>query len=134
MSAPFEDVPLPLDGLPPEPPRQDAMFAVPRATPPATRRDDPETSYEAAASVRQQTETHQRILRLFTRRGPMTDVELAAAWQQADEGGFGYPPISPSGLRSRRAELTDQLGLLEHSGEYRRGPTGRRMRVWRIAP
>lgn len=88
------------------------------------RRSDPITSHEAAASVRKITETHTRLLDLLERRGAMTDEEISAAWT-----GSGLPPASPSGLRSRRAELVDR-GLIADSGMTRLTASGRRTIVW----
>lgn len=98
----------------------------PACSPPIARarRTDPGTSHEAAASVRRITETHSRLLALLAEQGPMTDEEISAAW-----AGSGLPPASPSGLRSRRAELVDR-GLIVDSGSTRTTASGRRTIVW----
>lgn len=94
------------------------MTAVARAT-------DPLTSHEAAASVEDVRESQRLVHRLLDGLGLATDevlVNVAAA--------TGLP-ISPSGLRSRRAELV-RLGLVEDSGARARLASGRRAIVWQV--
>lgn len=93
---------------------------------PTARRTDPDTSHEAADSLSHEhiRATQQRILGLLQNFGPMTDHEIEAQWP--------WPPVSPSGLRTRRAELVDQ-GRVTHNGQYRTLASGRRARVWKIA-
>jgi predicted HTH transcriptional regulator len=91
------------------------------------RKGDPWTSHAAGASVRNITETHSRILKVIGWAGPMTDEEIAEAWDKE-----GLPWISPSGLRSRRAELVD-LGKLVAMGTQRKTRSGRSTNVWGLA-
>lgn len=100
---------------------------------PAARATDPQTSHEAARSVRNQTETHRRILSLFKLNAldGLTDEELAGQWQGWVDS-RGWPPVSESGLRTRRHELVI-LGLLQDSGDKRLTRGGRRTTVWRLA-
>lgn len=86
------------------------------------RRTDPDTSHAAAASVKVR-QSQERILALLRRTGPVTDSELIDA--------ATYEPwlMSPSGIRSRRAELVD-AGLVEDSGQRVRLPSGRLSIVW----
>lgn len=96
-----------------------------------TRHTDPDTSHEAAASVADPNKgTYARILRLM-REHPagMTDDQMFDVW--SEESDAAYPPISPSGLRSRRSELT-RRGLIVWSGEKTVLPSGRRARIWRL--
>lgn len=84
------------------------------------RASDPITSHEAAASV-YMTEGQRIVLRALLTIGPMPDEELVASVN-----------LSPSGARSRRAELVS-MGLVEDSGETAVTSTGRRAIVWRAA-
>lgn len=102
---------------------QSDLFSVPRA-----RREDPETSHEAAGSVRNLTAVQSAILMILRAAGPGTDEEIARAYLSLDR-----PPCSPSGLRSRRAELV-RLGKVEDSGERVKLETGRNAIVWRLKP
>lgn len=92
------------------------------------RRTDPGTSHAAAKSVRNQTDTHERILELFERFGDATDEDLLIYWEQCASL-FDWPTISPSGLRSRRAELV-ALGLVVDTGRKDKTSTGRACIVW----
>jgi len=91
------------------------------------RTTDPITSHEAADSVENITETQETILSLL--RTPMCDLELIMAYRLANEIGKA-PYASESGIRSRRAELVHK-NLVDHTGEFRLSPSGRRMMVWR---
>jgi ribosomal protein L37AE/L43A len=77
------------------------------------RGTDPKTSHEAAASLDPETlrETQREVLELFERYGPMADIDLL---RQAEHMGSKQ---SPSGLRTRRHELTEK-GFLRASGNY----------------
>lgn len=91
------------------------------------RRTDPETSWEAAMSVQGIRENQARIWSLLMRHGPMVD--------QAIYGFFTaeYEPISTSGCRTRRKELTD-LGMVEDSSYRVTLPSGRRSIIWKAVP
>lgn len=90
---------------------------------------DPTTSWEAAGSVKNITDTQQHILTclLF----PKTDDELISTFD-AMAGSNGWRLASPSGLRSRRAELVAR-GLVKDSGERRKSWSGRQSIVWQVA-
>lgn len=94
------------------------------------RNTDPETSHEAAASVSQITETHERILRIFSDCYELTDEHLATEWLTYGTH-LGWPPISPSGLRSRRAELVAR-GKLRDSGRRSITRSNRSTIIWEI--
>jgi hypothetical protein len=84
---------------------------VPREAFQITRRDDPDTSYEAADRVvLTLPKTQREVLEMMQKSGPMTDLELDRACRLA-YGKRGY-----STYRSRRKELTTK-GLLRDSGE-----------------
>lgn len=81
------------------------------------RSTDPWTSWEAGRRV-QISEGQGLVLETFARFGPMTDEQLVSRVN-----------LSPSGARTRRAELV-ALGLIEDTGRVSVGQTGRRMIVW----
>lgn len=91
---------------------------------PRARRTDPPESHAAAASVRNVTQAQAAVLELLDRFGPLTDLELAM--RHSDET---TDPVSPSGLRTRRAELTE-AGLVYDTHERRESPSGRLCAVW----
>jgi len=87
------------------------------------RRTDPETSHEAAESVKDISDLQRMIWDYFELWGPHTDEAMYEAMNCK-----GW--VSPSGFRSRRAELVAK-GLLEFSGDYGRTKAGRISRIWR---
>jgi hypothetical protein len=102
---------------------QDSLFDPPDPHHLA-RPSDPETSHEAAKSLRQVkiTETRQRILNLLKASSEgLTDGEIASYLGNV---------ASLSGLRTRRAELVAG-GYVVDSGARRQTPAGRRSIVWR---
>lgn len=86
------------------------------------RRTDRPTSIAAAASVRNISETQEQILRILRALGPQTDEEIQSAF-------VGY--CSPSGLRSRRAELV-RLGKVRQNAREGRTAANRACAVWEI--
>ena len=92
------------------------------------RRYDPGTSFSAALS---QTPEKSRGLYMAIRqilaRKPMTDEELLALFQSRSKS------VTPSGVRSRRAELVD-AGWLRDSGEKRPTAAGNTSIVWEATP
>lgn len=93
---------------------------------PFARMTDPTTSFEAAASVENITETQSAILTLLT--WPKTDDELIDAYYNMAPSA-GWKQASPSGIRSRRSELVTK-GLIKDSGERRKSWSGRNSIVW----
>lgn len=69
------------------------------------RSSDPATSKAAAQSVRAITSSHQRVLAMFRAYGDMTDETLTRYLDEAARA-TGSPRMSPSGVRSRRSELS----------------------------
>ena len=92
---------------------------------PKTRANDPATSFEAAASVKNISETQRVILNLL--RFPMTDKDLCREYWDAWYKGKA-PMASDSGIRSRRHELVE-LGLIETCGTVK-AESGRNMHIW----
>lgn len=95
---------------------------------PSTRTNDPITSHEAAASVRNVRVVHQIILDLLD-VGPATDTFLREAYNKFREH-YGWPKVGESSIRARRSELVD-MGLVEESGEYEVLESGRRSIIWK---
>lgn len=89
------------------------------------RRTDPDTSWEAAKSVRDIRETQQAVLAALRAHGPMTDEEIAERIRSERKQ-------SPSGLRTRRSELVD-LHMVTYAGYKRPTKSGRKSRVWKAA-
>lgn len=87
------------------------------------RRTDPETSKAAASSVTNLRASQARILAMFRLYGDMHDKQLEAYLHDAERSA-GIKPMSPSGIRSRRSELSkpnmDRLDEIM-AGEYARG-------------
>lgn len=100
--------------------RADGPFFA-RAPKARARAGDPETSYEAAQSVAV-TNGQRAVLAAFAAHGDMTDDALV-----------GRVQLSPSGARSRRAELVD-VGLIVDTGRRATSGTGRKMTVWGRRP
>lgn len=98
---------------------------------PRARRSDPVTSQEAAdslANLDSLRASQQAVLVLLQNTGGMADhllVELYDLWQ---EDVPTIPTQSPSGLRTRRKELTT-MGLVYEKG-YTYTASGRRAIVW----
>jgi len=88
---------------------------------PVARTTDPGTSHAAAKSVRNQSDTHSRIIALLE-FGPKTDEEIFLGL-----AANGYK-ISQSGARTRRKEMVD-VGKIVKVGE-KRGGTNRLMSIW----
>ena len=93
---------------------------------PAARRTDPQTSHDAAASVKNLTPTKEYILQALVR--PRTDIDLVEAYRNMKTA----PRASESGIRSRRAELVAQ-GLVVDSGARVKLQSGRWATIWRRA-
>lgn len=92
---------------------------------PRARQTDPETSHEAARSVRNVGPVHKAILKLFL-HADLSDDELVA-WYQFDKL---LPKASDSGIRTRRAELA-RMGKLAEVG-VKKLASGRNGRVWAL--
>lgn len=88
------------------------------------RRTDPDTSRAAAASVADLSAQQRLVLQVLREIGPSTDERLADYWQRRD-----VSSISPSGLRTRRAELTS-AGLVVDTGQRAITDAGRDSIVW----
>ncbi len=112
---------------------QRALFDQPEAV---ARRNDPETSKAAAASVTNIRASHRWVLRLFGVHGPMSDAQAWEAHEVAvkQDGKWGMVPrMSESGLRSRRAELTAPRGTgIRDSGRTVKTASNRDAVVWEI--
>lgn len=96
---------------------------------PTARLTDPHTSHEAAASVRNITQTQTAILLLLL-SSPSTDEELIRQYQ--NDSPLVCPPASESGIRSRRAELV-RMGKVIDTGRRAKLTSGRNAIVWGAA-
>lgn len=91
------------------------------------RRTDPQTSHDAARSVRDLTAKQAMILAVLDSAGPCDFDDLIENYRDR-----GLPAQSPSGIRTRVSELVAR-GLVEDSGDRSVLPSGRRAIVWRVA-
>lgn len=90
------------------------------------RKSDPATSHAAASSVKGIRFSQFAVLRALGKIKSGTDLDIADAYEH--EYGVIHPQ-SPSGLRTRRAELVD-AGLVVDTGQRKRLPSGRQAVVW----
>jgi hypothetical protein len=97
---------------------------------PNARTTDPQTSHDAAASVNNLSQTKQWIIGALTLKS-MSDEKLFEYHNAYDRMGDAIY-VSPSGLRSRRAELV-AAGLVIDSGERTKMRSGRQAIVWAVA-
>jgi hypothetical protein len=93
---------------------------------PQARRTDPQTSHDAAKSVKDINKTKQAILSLL--RKHQSDMQLVANYSKLVRQNKA-PRASESGIRSRRAELV-KLGLVKDTGKRDRSASNRQMIVW----
>jgi hypothetical protein len=99
---------------------------------PKWRKTDPVTSEEAAKSIPVPSLSNSRkaILDIFKKHKALHDEDLGAIYSTLASDGSA-PYLSPSGLRSRRAELRD-MGYLEDSGDRGKTYSGRSTIIWKI--
>lgn len=97
-----------------------------------SRFTDPDTSHAAAASLSadRMRETQRVIVEILDRFGPACDEDIATYSRQLASLGEA-PQQSPSGLRSRRAELV-AAGIVRDSGERAKTTAGRSTIVWEL--
>lgn len=98
-------------------------------TVPKARKTDPQTSHDAASSVKEVSATQAAIM-MILRSAPMCDERLVTEyqrWQPLD----GYPKATPQSIRSRRAELV-RMGLVQDAGFKESMTTGRFGIVWKV--
>jgi hypothetical protein len=104
-------------------------MTIQEVTVPKARTTDPQTSHDAADSVRRVSDTQAAILMLL-RATPMCDEKLIAEyrrWERADN----YPAASDQGIRSRRAELV-KMGLVTPAPYKELMTTNRYGQVWQV--
>lgn len=97
------------------------------------RTTDPETSFEAAASVTKVRASQEAILGILRDHGPLTDEQIALVYENRVKQGADVPRQSPSGLRTRRDELVKQ-GKVRDSEERGTTASGRRTIIWELVP
>jgi hypothetical protein len=88
------------------------------------------TSWDAAVSVGTEKgrKTFQRVYGILTQFGALTDSEISDMYKN-----MYNDPVSPSGLRSRRAELV-VAGWVKATGNRRKNHRGRDEMVWEALP
>lgn len=98
-----------------------------------TRRGDPQTSFEAAATWTppKLSLTKQRVMALLREFGAMTHEEMYDRWCHKCRTD-GWPRLKEQSVRSRCSELRD-VGLVEASGITRKLRDGNNGTVWREA-
>ena len=94
---------------------------------PQARKTDPQTSHDAAKSVKDVSKTKKAILSLL--RKHQTDMQLVANYTKLVRQNKA-PRASESGIRSRRSELV-WLGLVKDTGERQKLRSGRMAIVWK---
>lgn len=99
--------------------------SAPALQPRRARATDPDTSHQAAAALTTERlrQSQAEVLALLREHGPMCDSVIA---MQARRAGIRQ---SPSGLRTRRAELV-ALGSVGDSGKRVKLSTGRKSIIW----
>lgn len=95
------------------------------------KRDDPETSWEAADALDPNSlrERLRAVYRVLKAAGPCHNDELVQKYHYYVDT-QNFPPQTDQSIRSRRSELTAG-GLCVDTGERFMLPTGRRAVVWR---
>lgn len=99
------------------------------------RSTDPITSHEAAGALTDDVlrASQADVLAVLRDLGEASDAELVEAYQLrsrwADEDQVKVRPQSPSGIRTRRKELTT-AALVADTGKRVTMPSGRRAIVW----
>lgn len=86
------------------------------------RRTDPETSWDAARSVKNLRISQQAVLEVIRRYQPVSDEEI---YRQL------LLPMSTSGARTRRKELVTR-GLVRDSGQRGRTASNRKTILWEL--
>ena len=98
---------------------------------PRARRDDPTTSHEAAATVRNPERLRTRIHRIMATTGVwMTHEDVITAYRR-EAATNGWAPASTSGIRTRVSELHDQGYLEQDTAPTAVNRNGRRVHQWR---
>jgi len=98
------------------------------------RKDDPETSHQAAASITPDklSASQHAVYDAFGVTAQMSDEGLRALYKKErskDWPQYEWPAQSDSGIRTRRSELV-RCGLLKDSGLRIKTVTGRQTIVW----
>lgn len=97
------------------------------------RTNDPDTSWEAAASTAADALTElQAWIMVTLREKPHTDGELVDAHLHAAFYGEVDRKATPQRVRTARKELTD-AGQVEWSGSFSLTQFQRRTQIWRVA-
>lgn len=95
------------------------------------RKSDPVTSHQAAASVVNIGRTREAIRSILKQFGPQTDEQIWSNYQREWIHKGATQTASPSGLRSRRAELV-RMGFVVEAGTGKTA-AGRACAIWKLA-
>lgn len=103
---------------------------------PRARTTDPQTSRDAARSVKKVNDSMRAVFKVLRAYGPLTDEELVDRYERIrrSTGDINtYPQQSVSGLRTRRRELWDR-GYVINTEMRRPLRSGRNGIVWAVRP
>jgi hypothetical protein len=98
---------------------------------PNAKATDPQTSHDAARSVKNLTETQKHILWIYDVYGSMVDDKLVYHYQKLTYQGIA-PRASLSGIKTRRHELVT-AGKVQDSGSREKLESGRKAIVWELS-
>jgi hypothetical protein len=110
--------------MPPKTGSTEVLLGIARRTRARARSTDPDTSYQAAVSVGDLTQTQARIYELLL-EAARTDEEIYERMVER----YGETSTSLSGARTRRAELV-AMGLARDAGGRDRTRAGRLTIIW----
>lgn len=98
---------------------------------PNAKSTDPQTSHDAARSVRNLTETQSAIMELYRVFGSMVDDKLVMNYERFVKAKIA-PRASLSGIKTRRHELVT-AGKVQDSGSREKLESGRKAIVWELS-
>ncbi len=97
---------------------------------PNAKRTDPQTSHDAARSVRNLASTRSSILWIYEVYGSMVDDKLVAHYNKLTYQGIARK-ASDQGIRTRRKELVE-MGKVQDSSDRKKLESGRQAIVWEL--
>jgi len=98
---------------------------------PNAKATDPQTSHDAARSVKNLTETKKAILWILDCYGSMVDDKLVEHYNKLVYQGIA-PRASQQGVRTRRHELV-VAGQVQDTGSREKLASGRKAIVWDLS-
>lgn len=94
---------------------------------PLARNTDPRTSHEAPGNKTTRATIRMNVLKILHKGGALSDEEIIGYYYAM----YGAT-ASPSGIRTRRAELVDEGLVRPHAGKFGSTSTGRRCILWEL--